>query len=529
MRRWNGWGDVSTQYPLPASAAAFLESRLGIGKPAPDADLATLSSQAPAPDLPAHPLISQSAEDRLRHARGQSLPDWVALHSGQLGPIPEAVAYPKTDEDVRQLLEFSDHYQLIVIPYGGGTSVVGHINLLPGSPPALSMDMSGMSRLLSLDETSHLACFQGGICGPELEKLLGQHGYTLGHYPQSFELSTLGGWIATRSSGQQSYHYGRIEDLFAGGHLESPAGPLDLPVLPASAAGPDLKQLVLGSEGRLGIITQASVRIHPLPEVDAFYGVFFSDWLSGIDAVRHIAQEQVPVSMLRLSDPQETATTLALSGKDRLVHLAQQGLKFLGLGEEPCLLVYGVTGSQPAAQAARRQANAILRRHGGLQTGQTIGLIWRNSRFLTPYLRNTLWERGFTIDTLETALPWRGIPEAAREIKAAIQQTQNAAGCPVWVFAHLSHVYTDGASIYVTYVFPLEGDPDVTLERWQAMKTAASQAIVRHHGTISHQHGVGIDHRPYLAAEKSSLGMSTLGALAQVYDPAGMMNPGKCF
>lgn len=529
MRRWNAWGDDQTIYPLPDSARAFMAANLGSFSPPTDVDLTSVVKQVPNSRLPDHPLVNCDALDRLLHARGQSLPDWLALHSGKIGVFPDGVAYPQTIEEIQSLIAYALQHHASLIPYGGGTSVVAHINPLPGDQPVLTVDMSRMDQLIDIDQTSHLATFQAGIAGPQIEANLKKNGYILGHYPQSFELSTLGGWIASRSSGQQSYHYGRIEDLFAGGKLESPCGSLDLPVFPASAAGPDLRQLVLGSEGRLGIITEATLRIQPLPEEEAFYGVFFSDWESGMQAVRQIAQEQIAVSMLRLSDPQETATTLALSGNERLVTLAGRGLRLLGKGYHPCLLVYGVTGSQPAAHSARQRANAILRRHGGLNTGQAIGKLWRKSRFLTPYLRNTLWENGIGIDTLETALPWHAIPQAATEIKAAIQQAQESANRQVWVFAHLSHVYTDGASIYITYAFPLEADPEATFERWVAMKTAASQAIVRNHGTISHQHGVGLDHKPYLSAEKGALGLETLRAMARVYDPTGIMNPGKCF
>lgn len=529
MQRWNGWGDETISYRLPETGHRLLEAYLGAFQSQPDADPATLIKEIPVSRLPEHALISQDRWERLQHARGQSLPDWVARRSGQIGVYPDGVAYPTSASEVRQLLDFTRREHFHLIPYGGGTSVLGHINPLAGDTPVLTLDMSRMNRLLDLDKTSQLAVFEAGVQGPHLEAQLNPLGFTLGHFPQSFERSSLGGWIATRSSGQQSYSYGRIEQLFAGGLLETPAGMQELPEFPASAAGPDLRQLVLGCEGRLGVITQASVRVRRLPEVESFFGVFFADWESGSQAVRQIAQERIPVSMLRLSDPLETAMSLSLSGKDQLVRLAARGLRLLGVGDAPCLLVYGVTGSSSAARSARRQADSILRRFGGLNTGQFIGKQWSKSRFLFPYLRNTLWDIGIALDTLETALPWRNLIQGTTEIKTSIQNAQEAADRRVWVFAHLSHVYGDGASIYVTYVFPQEADPDATLERWLAMKTAASQAIQRNQGTISHQHGVGLDHKLYLPAEKGPLGIQTLQAMAQVYDPSGMMNPGKCF
>jgi alkyldihydroxyacetonephosphate synthase len=453
MRRWNGWGKEETSYHLPELASEYLQNVVGAGDTSPDASLEQVLKSIPSPTLPPHSLITFDALTRLMHARGQSLPDWVALHSGQIGAFPDGIAYPVNSQEVQALLTFAYQAGVRLIPYGGGTSVVGHINPPDDGAPTLTVDLSRLNQLLDLDEISRLATFGAGICGPDLETQLNQRGYTLGHFPQSFELSTLGGWIASRSCGQQSYYYGRIEDLFAGGQLETPLGRLDFPVLPASAAGPDLRQLILGSEGRMGILTQATVRVRRLPETEAFYGVFFRTWHEGVEAVRQIAQQRIPISMARLSDAQETITTLKLSGKDRLVGFAESGLNWIGYQAERCLFIFGITGNARQSKLALRQVLQICRSQGGLFTGQTIGKIWRKSRFLTPYLRNTLWERGYALDTLETALPWRSIEIASPAIKAAIENTlsqQNERGL---VFAHLSHVYRDGASIYTTFLF----------------------------------------------------------------------------
>jgi alkyldihydroxyacetonephosphate synthase len=427
---------------------------------------------------------------------------------------------------VRALLEYAKKAGVKVIPYGGGTSVVGHINPISGDAPVLTMDLSRLNRLLALDEPSHLATFEAGVAGPEIEKQLNGRGYTLGHFPQSFELSTLGGWIVTRSSGQQSYHYGRIENLFAGGHVETPIGEMDFPVYPSSAAGPDLKQVILGSEGRLGVVTRATVRVRRLPEAEAFYGVFFHNWEQGAAAIREIAQAGIGVSMLRLSNAMETTTTLALAGKDDLVKWAERGLRTVGFDSERSLLVFGVTGTRRQAAQARLEALEIIRAHGGLMTGTVIGKMWKKSRFYSPYLRNTLWEAGYALDTLETAVPWANVMATTLETQDAIREGLAGIGERVLVFAHLSHVYNDGASIYATYLYR-RTSPDETLRRWQVLKSAASRVIVAHGGTISHQHGVGLDHAPYLAAEKGPLGMQTLETVSKLFDPDGMMNPGK--
>lgn len=526
-RRWNGWGSTSMEYPLPPTARQFLESHLGALQSRADAPITDLLKAVPASRLPDHPLIQKDPEVRLRHARGQSLPDWLELRNGRVNTFPDGVALPASEDQIQSLIDLASLRGWRIIPYGGGTSVVGHINPLPDSQPVLTISMAKLTRLLTLDETSRLAEFEAGVPGPLLESQLGEKGYTLGHFPQSFELSTVGGWIATRSSGQQSYYYGRVEDLFAGGTLIAPGGKLELPPLPASAAGPDLRHLVLGSEGRMGVITRAILRVRPQPAAEGFFGVFFKDWHPGVAAVRALAQSDLPLSMLRLSNPQETETTLILSGKVQLVDYADRGLSLLGYRGRRSLLIFGVTGSPGQINHTRRAVYSLCRQFGGLPVGTIVGKTWIKSRFLTPYLRNTLWEQGIAIDTLETALPWTNVLEAATAIQESIRRAAGQASLPALVFAHLSHLYPDGASIYVTYLFRLDRDPEVTLANWLNMKASASQEIVRFRGTISHQHGVGIDHSPYLAHEKSAAGLAVLESAFGALDPDGLCNPGK--
>jgi len=384
-----------------------------------------------------------------------------------------------------------------------------------------------MRRMSALDESSRLATFEAGASGPHLEAQLRARGFTLGHFPQSFEYSTLGGWIATRSSGQQSLYYGRIEDLFAGGRMIAPAGRLEMSPFPASAAGPDLRQSVLGSEGRLGIISSAIVRISFLAESERFYGLFFPDWSQGIAAVKEMAQERIGLSMIRLSDSVETNTSLNLVGNERLVRLLNGLLRVRGLKEEKCQLFIGVTGDEAQAKRIRRLALDIARAHDGVNVGRKMGSEWRKSRFKTPYLRNTLWDFGYAVDTLETALTWTNLMAASEAVLTSLRQALEDKGERLLAFAHVSHVYTTGASIYVTYVFRLAETAEETLERWQTLKAAASQAIINHGGTISHQHGIGLDHRPWLEDEKGRLGLESIAALTRIFDPKGIMNQGK--
>lgn len=526
MKRWNGWGNVNTDYPVPPSALDYLTKRLGHLDPIPDAAKETVLSAVSESRLPTHPLVDTSAEERLMHARGQSMHDWVDLRYGRVNSFPDGVAFPEMDEDIRGLLKFAKDAGACVIPYGGGTSVVGHITPCPNDKPVLSLSLEKMTKLLDLDETSRLANFQAGVAGPQLEEQLKARGYTLGHFPQSFEYSTLGGWIVTRSSGQQSYRYGKIESLFAGGLLETPRGGLEIKPVPASAAGIDIREMVLGSEGRLGVVTQAKVRVRRAPEAESFFGVFFPSWEQGCEAVREIVQNELPVSMLRLSNPLETETTLTLSGKS-WVGMADRGLRTIGYGDTRCLMIFGVTGSRKLFNRTRRDVAAACRGHGGLFVGTIVGHTWEKSRFLSPYLRNTLWEKGVAIDTLETALPWSQVREASRAIPQSIVDAMAKHNENVMAFSHLSHVYRDGASIYTTYLFRRPADPDELLARWRDMKHNASLTLQKYGGTISHQHGVGMDHAQYLPAEKGKLGMDAMRAVIQSFDPDGLMNPGK--
>ncbi|MGE5138078.1 MAG: FAD-binding oxidoreductase [Rudaea sp.] len=526
MKRWNGWGNVTVDFPVPPEALSNLQRLIGEGIPPRDATLQQALASVGPPRIPPHSLLQTDALTRLLHARGQSLPNWVALRSGRIDDFPDAVAFPATDSDIRSLLSLARQSGAGVIPYGGGTSVVGHINIPGGGRPVLSVDMSRFDTLHSIDQVSRLATVGAGLTGPAVEELLRPFNLTLGHFPQSWEFSTVGGWIATRSSGQLSLYYGRIEDLVAGVHVETPSGPLDLPPLPASAAGPDLRHIVLGSEGRLGLITLAALRVRKRPAREVFLGAFFPRWQTGVEAVRAIVQSGIAVSMLRLSDPAETETTLVLSGKPQLSRIAEAGLRRIG-HEEPSLLIYGVTGDRESVNLARFQTEAIARHHGGLPVPFVVGSTWRKSRFRLPYLRNFLWQYGYAIDTLETALPWSSVTEAAGLIKSALSEALLPHDEHVLAFAHLSHVYCDGASIYVTFLFRISPDPDETLSRWAVLKNAASQVIVGLGGTISHQHGVGVDHAPFLIAEKSAVGISMLHSAFAAVDPDGLMNPGK--
>ena len=371
MRRWNGWAEEGTVLTISAAALRLLEAEIGPGVPLPDASLADVIARVPASRLPADPLVSDDPEDRVRHARGQSLPDWIALRSGRLGRVPDGVARPSSDSDVREVIALAASSGASVIPYGGGTSVVGGITPGDQDParPSLTLALDRLAGLVDLDERSGLATFGAGTTGPAVEAALEPRSLTLGHFPQSFERSTLGGWVATRSAGQQSLGFGRIEALFAGGRVEAPAGTLELPAHPASAAGPDLRQLVLGSEGRLGVLTEATVRVVPRPRREAFPAWFLPDWSHAIETARAVGQTSLPLSMIRVLTPIETASVLALAGESRSVGLLRRYLGLRRIGPEPSLMLVGASGSDRLVEAAVREVGPIVRRQGGIAVG----------------------------------------------------------------------------------------------------------------------------------------------------------------
>lgn len=529
VRRWNGWGDETVEVALGDEALGFLAERVGPGTPPRDAVLAAACAQVDAQPsrLPPHPLVSTRAEDRLRASFGQSLGDWLQLRFGRIGTVTDGVARPESADEVRALLRWAADVGAVVIPHGGGTSVVGHLSPPAGRQPVLTLSLARLRRLLHLDETAQLATFEAGVTGPDLEAQLRAQGWMLGHYPQSFEYATLGGWVVTRSSGQQSARYGRIEQLFAGGVLHTPTGRLTVPAFPASAAGPDLREWVLGSEGRLGVLTEATVRVTRLPQREVFTGVFLPDWASGEAAVRELAQARLGLSMLRLANPVETMTTLRLAGHARAIGWLQRYLALRGCGAGKVLLMLGFTGSAAQVRAMQALAAPILRAHGGVGTGHLLGRKWQASRFRGVYLRNALWARGYAVDTMETACDWPRVAGMVQAMEQAGRDALARLGERCHAYTHLSHVYPQGSSVYSTFVFRIGPDFDSSWGRWVALKAAVSQAIVAQGGTISHQHGVGKDHAPYLGAEKGQRGLQALQALIDHFDPHGLMACGN--
>jgi alkyldihydroxyacetonephosphate synthase len=531
--RWNGWGWIEAPDLLGARAElvwGWMAKVLGCAAlphtpPVSLEKIALPETRLHGPALCALEAVLPAARirtdayERAFHARGKSYADLVALRAGMLTPCPDAVVYPECTEEVLGLLRWAAQHGAAVVPYGGGSSVVGGVNTPETACPVLCVDMTRMCDLLDLDETTRIARVQAGVYGPALESALQAQGYTLGHYPQSFEFSTLGGWIAARGAGQQSNRYGKPEKWLVGAEVATPHGLWRTEHFPASAAGPQLTQLVVGSEGTLGIITEAAVRLHRTPERRDYTGYLFPDFAAGVSAARALVQDGVPTAMIRLSDSDETRFYAAL----------QHGDGEVGEATPYCAMLLGLEGAAEEVAQAGARARAIIDAQGGMALGEGPGETWYKGRFMMPYLRDPMLDRGLGVDTLETATGWGNIAPLHAAVRGAIARAIAAhpgePGCGGVVLAHISHCYPDGASLYFTFVF--RRDAAEPLGQWRHIKAAASEAIVAHGGTISHHHGVGLDHRPWLAREKGPVGAGVLRAIKAQVDPGGIMNPGK--
>jgi alkyldihydroxyacetonephosphate synthase len=515
--KWWGWGDESKAFALadPKRFWSFLEQRFGpLGESAHlpslhDIKLPPSRLEPNAVDAiqKAGGKLSIEHADRAVHTFGKGYRDLVRIRRGEIARPTDAVVCPETDAQITALLETAAGRDISVIPFGGGTSVVGGVEPI-GEKPAITLDLTRMDRVLHIDERSCLATIEAGILGPALESRLNAAGFTLGHFPQSFEYSTLGGWIATRSAGQNSTLYGKIEDNLESVRMLFPGGVIDTPCVPAAAAGPDLNQIIAGSEGVLGVITRATIRLAPLPEQTDYRAYLLPSFEVGVEASRDMLQAGLRPAVLRLSDePESEASVLMQAGAE---------------GMTMSLCIVGFDGDQDEVRLSWQRVSAILERYGGKSLGAGPGESWRRARFEAPYLRDVLLDRAVMVDTLETATTWTNYPQLYRSVRDAMQKAMGGRGI---VMAHLSHAYTHGASVYYTFLArQREGEE---LEQWQEVKDAATRAIVEGGGALSHHHGIGVEHKRWLPEYLGEGGIKALRALKQALDPRDIMNPAK--
>ncbi|WP_063003508.1 FAD-binding oxidoreductase [Nocardia salmonicida] len=520
---WDAWGVAAGHQPLSAQIRGLLAQVFGIsGEPVTRRDenevplipnTLTDADRAGLTGIVGDEYLTTDDIDRLRHAGGKSTPDLLRRRASTPQDAPDAVVFPADHPQVLALLGYCAEHGIAVVPFGGGTSVVGGVDPVRGQfDTVIALDLRRLDTLTAVDPASGTATLGAGLTGPQAEELLGAHGLSLGHFPQSFEFASIGGFAATRSSGQASAGYGRFDDMVERLVIATPQGTLDLGRAPASAAGPDLRELFVGSEGALGIITSVTLRVHPVPETVGYQAWSFPDFAIGAAALRTVVQAGAAPTVMRLSDEAETGLNLARSAD---------------VGGNPvsgCLAITTFEGSRAHVAARSAEASALLAASGGTALGEAPARQWEHGRFAAPYMRDALLDVGVLCETLETATSWANLANLKVKVTGALMDALGSQGTPALVMCHISHTYPTGASLYFTVVAKQLDDP---IAQWRIAKSAASDAMVAAGGTITHHHAVGADHRPWMGAEIGDLGVRVLRAVKRELDPTGVLNPGK--
>ena len=524
------WGTEAEARDLGEGISGLLRDVLGVtaesGAHFDPAAVTASPSRLTAADLAALAGVvgegNVSADDaqRLPRARGKSTPDLLAWRLRPRVDCPDAVVAPRDDDEVAALLDWCGREGIAMVPFGGGTSVVGGLTPDAGDHRAvISVDLAHFDALEALDPESGEAVLGAGLSGPRAEELLAGHGFSLGHFPQSFPYATIGGYAMTRSSGQASAGYGRFDEMVRGLTVVTPVGVIEAGRAPASAAGPDLRQWLLGSEGAFGVCTRVRLRIHPVPEVVRHEAFRFPDFATGAAALRAVEQQGAGPTVIRLSDETETMVNLATATESI-------GERADGAGADAggCLCLCLFEGTAEHAESRQAETRAVLLAHGGASLGPGPAESWEHGRFGAPVLRDSLLDNGALVETLETATDWSTLPALRDAVARALTASLEASGTPALVMCHISHVYPTGASLYFTVVAGQRGEDPI--EQWLDAKRAASAAIVAAGGTITHHHAVGVDHKPYLEAEIGEVGVRMLRAVKNAVDPHGVCNPG---
>ena len=545
--RWWGWGDLDQRFDVEnrKNIMPFLRENLGMGL---DSDRFSDPSLEEI-DLPAHRLgddvlaflrdlcgpdnVAVDKFQRVSHSMGKSYRDLLRYRQRRIERPVDAVVWPREEREIVEILRFAEERNLAVIPFGGGSSVTGGVEPMGEKAGFISLDMARMNRVLKVDATSHTALIQAGALGPELEEQLNERGFTLGHFPESFDHSSLGGWLATRASGRQSTGYGDIEDMVLALRMVTPRGVVDTRKVPSSAAGPSILQLCVGSEGYMGVITEALMRVRPVPEVLDYRGLLFRDFSAGVSAVREMMQQGLVPTCVRLSDRTETALAKAFRsttgprwkrrGEEAVLKvLAGRGYSF----DDGAFMVLGLEGERDEVDYLRMGILQLCRRLGAFHLGTSPGKQWYRSRHETAYFREQLINWGVMVDTLETATTWDNLLHLYGEVQGALKSALEEGGARCMIACHVSHAYREGASLYYTFFAPMAGEGEEE-DQWERAKRAASEAIMEHGGTISHHHGIGYEHAPWMRREVGEISIKALHAVKKVMDPADIMNPGK--
>jgi alkyldihydroxyacetonephosphate synthase len=478
--------------------------------------------------------VSEDALDRVVHGRGKSLRDLIRQRRGDLPRLPDVVVRPAGEDEVNAVVQAALRADAVLIPFGGGSSISGSLQAPDDEPrPVISVDLERLDQVLDIDGESRLARVQAGVFGPRLEEQLGVRGYTFGHFPDSFPHSTLGGWIATRSSGMQSDRYGDISDMVKGLRVATPSGMLVARPVPAASNGPSVRQMVLGSEGRLGIITEATVHVRRIPEERKIVGYLFPTFADGVAAMRDLAAGEYSVSVTRVSDANETQFSFAMRVNptllDKLQSTALKAYVSRRLGFDPggmCLSFIGYEGSRRHVTAQRRAVGRLVKRHAGLCVGTGPGVLYDQKKFDIPYIRDFLLDRGAPGDVSETATTWSNLMPLYEAVRAEANRAFDQLGVQGYFMCHLSHSYHAGACLYFTFAFKASSQ-SAMLPEYEVVKSAIQQAFVDNGATLSHHHAVGTEHSQWLLEDISAPGVAMMRSLFEGFDPGRHMNPGK--
>ena len=541
--KWWGWGDVSKSYELQSHRTFLnlLKDRLKcsgdeVQEPTKLDSLKFSPTKADASFVKTlagifgDDNVHADDMDRWVHGFGKGYLDLIRAWKGMPQYLPDVVVYPANESQIIQFLNESTNWNFVVVPYGGGTTVVGGVSEPANDERvAVCIDFRLMNRILSIDEKSFLAEVQPGCLGPEIERALNAVGLTLGHFPQSFEFSSVGGWVATRGAGYESTRYGKIEDMVESVRLVTPEGPIETPQVPASAAGPDIREILVGSEGTIGLITSVTLRLRKAPELRSYRGILFRNFDDGVEAVRTMIQKDIVPNVIRLSNPSETEVSIALGSRNSSSTVEKVGIWFLRnrgyFGPNGSLMILGFEGSQERVRFERNLALASCKAFGGFSLGEGTGRMWYRERFELPYLRDELLRMGLLVDTLETATTWNRLSTLHTQIMGAFREAFEELRVPGFAMAHMSHVYRTGASLYFTFIAQqLVGREE---EEWHLIKDKVTDVIVASGASLSHHHGIGIEHVKWMQRYWGPLGIRVLKSIKHELDPKGIMNPGK--
>jgi alkyldihydroxyacetonephosphate synthase len=544
MMKWWGWGAPNLTFPMADKPKLWpwVVDKLGIVSASPTAVPVDLASIQIAPSRASSELLAELRHilqpeqitldplDRLIHSYGKSFPDLLCVRNGIVRRAPDAVLLPASSGQVEALVKLAHQRNFCLIPFGGGTNIVGGINPESQEPrPMLTLSLRNMNRLISVDPESRTAIIQAGALGPQLEADLAEHGHSLGHYPDSFEYSTLGGWLATRSAGMQSDVYGRIEDMVVSIKMVTPSGTIITKAVPASSAGPDLNRLMVGSEGILGVITEATMRIHKMPAVKDYRGYLFRSFGDGVRGIQECLDGGFTPSMIRLQDSGESELAFNMKAPSHglggwIENRVKAWLRSRGY-TEPCILIVGFEGEEKSIAVTRSSAIRILKRHGGFSLGTSVGRTWSKDKFNIPYLRDYIMDYGCMADVAETSTVWsKVLPLYTGTVEAVKARFREEDGTG-YIGCHISHTYKTGACLYFT--FAARQPKGRELEHYYEYKRLITDTILRLGGTLSHHHAVGIEHRPWINQEVSPAGLQALQALKASLDPKHVLNPGK--